>query len=249
VPPLRCRKIIANERESDQRGTGQYGHEVADVVYPPVIGLARAGFRALGLEFHMLGTENIPTSGGAVLASNHVSYLDFIFVGYAARPSKRFVRFMAKDAVFRHRIAGPLMRGMHHVPVDRTAGAASYKAAVEALRAGEIVGVFPEATISQSYAPKEFKTGAARMAAETGVPLIPMATFGGQRIFTKGRPRDLTRGRQIIIAVGQPMVVNASDDVLEATAQLRSSIQGLVSQAVQRYPTEPGSDEWWLPQP
>ena len=221
---------------------------MADVIYPPVIGLARAGFRALGLKFHMLGTENIPTVGGAVLASNHVSYLDFIFVGYAARPSKRFVRFMAKDAVFRHRIAGPLMRGMHHVPVDRTAGAASYKAAVEALRAGEIVGVFPEATISQSYAPKEFKTGAARMAAETGVPLIPMATFGGQRIFTKGRPRDLTRGRQITIAGGKPMVVNAADDVLEATAHLRSSIQDLVSQAVELYPTEPGSDEWWLPQ-
>ena len=239
--------MIANEHGADHRGVGQYGHDVADLVYPPVIGLARAGFRALGMRFHMSGTENIPTSGGAVLASNHVSYLDFIFVGYAARPSKRFVRFMAKEAVFRHRIAGPLMRGMHHVPVDRTAGAASYKAAVDALRAGEIVGVFPEATISESYAPKEFKTGAARMAAETGVSLIPMATFGGQRIFTKGRPRDLTRGRHIVIAVGEPMVVNAADDVLEATAQLRVRIQDLVSRAVERYPTEPGADEWWLP--
>jgi 1-acyl-sn-glycerol-3-phosphate acyltransferase len=220
---------------------------VADLVYPPVIGLARSMFRALGLHFDISGTEHIPTSGGAVLASNHVSYLDFIFVGYAARPAKRFVRFMAKDAVFRHRIAGPLMRGMHHVPVDRTAGAASYKAAVDALRAGEIVGVFPEATISQSYAPKEFKTGAARMAAETGVPLVPMATFGGQRIFTKGRPRDLTRGRRVVIVVGEPLTVSAGDDVFETTARLRASIEQLVTEAVKRYPSELDADQWWLP--
>ncbi|MFL6239286.1 MAG: lysophospholipid acyltransferase family protein [Actinomycetes bacterium] len=218
-----------------------------DRVYPPVIGSALAMFRVMGLRFDLSGAEHIPATGGAVLASNHVSYLDFIFVGYAARPAGRYVRFMAKDAVFRHRIAGPLMRGMHHIPVDRTAGAASYKAAVEALHAGEILGVFPEATISESFAPKEFKTGAVRMAAEAGVPLIPMATFGGQRILTKGRRRDLTRGRRIVISVGEPLVVGPGDNALEATAQLRASIQGLVAQSVDRYPRSDEPDQWWLP--
>ena len=130
--------IIANVRGRDQRGwrghddkqeiVARYGRVVAEIVYPPVIGLALTMFRALGLRFDVSGAEHIPTSGGAVIASNHVSYLDFIFVGLAARPSRRYVRFMAKDAVFRHRVAGPLMRGMHHIPVDRTAGAASYVA-------------------------------------------------------------------------------------------------------------------------
>src|SRR5674536_400529 len=83
-------------------------------------------FRVLDISFDVRGAEHIPRSGGAVLASNHVSYLDFIFCGYAAQPSKRFVRFMAKDVVFKHRISGPLMRGMHHIPVDRDAGCLLY---------------------------------------------------------------------------------------------------------------------------
>src|SRR3954451_10686805 len=198
---------------------------MAEVVYPPVIGLALTMFRAMGLRFDVSGAEHIPTSGGAVVASNHVSYLDFIFVGLAARPSRRYVRFMAKDAVFHHRIAGPLMRGMHHIPVDRTAGAASYKAAVDSLASGELVGVFPEATISESYWPKEFKTGAARMAAEAGVPLVPMATFGGQRIFTKGRKRDLTRGRSIVIRIGEPIEVKPTDDPYDVTLRLKRAVE------------------------
>jgi 1-acyl-sn-glycerol-3-phosphate acyltransferase len=219
---------------------------VRDTVYTPVNGTVRTLFRLLGLRFDIAGAEHIPASGGAILASNHVSYLDFTFVGLAGRPSRRYVRFMAKEVVFHHRIAGPLMRGMHHIPVDRTAGAGSYKAAVDALLAGEVVGVFPEATISQTFAPKEFKTGAARMAAETGVPLIPMATFGGQRLMTKGRPRDLARGRAIVIRVGSPLSVRPDDDPYDVTAQLRTAIESLVDEAIDAYPREDG-DEWWLP--
>ena len=68
-----------------------------------------------------------------MLASTHVSYLDFIFVGLGAHP-KRLVRFMAKKQVFDHPVCGPLMRGMHHIPVDRTAGASAYDAALRACR-------------------------------------------------------------------------------------------------------------------
>ena len=87
----------------------------------------------------------------------------------------------------------------HGVPAD------SYAAAVAALRSGEIVGVFPEATISQSYELKEFKTGAVRMARDAGVPLLPCVIWGSQRVFTKGRPKDLTRGTPIRIVVGAPL--------------------------------------------
>ena len=220
---------------------------MADIVYPPVIRTALLAFRVMGLHFDIAGTEHIPMRGGAVLASNHVSYLDFIFVGVPPWEHRRLVRFMAKDAVFHHRIAGPLMRGMHHIPVDRTAGAASYKAAVDSLASGELVGVFPEATISESYWPKEFKTGAARMAAEAGVPLVPMATFGGQRIFTKGRKRDLTRGRSIVIRIGEPIEVKPTDDPYDVTLRLKRAVEACVENAVSAYPQTDEADQWWLP--
>src|SRR5438445_566007 len=71
-----------------------------------------------------------------LIAINHISYVDFILGGYGAVPAKRLVRFMAKEVLFRNRYSGPLMRGMHHIPVDREAGAASYRTAVDYLQAG-----------------------------------------------------------------------------------------------------------------
>ncbi|MYS74217.1 1-acyl-sn-glycerol-3-phosphate acyltransferase, partial [Streptomyces sp. SID5926] len=124
---------------------------MAELVYRPVIGLARTMFKVWDLKIDCRGSENIPRTGGAVLVSNHISYLDFIFDGLAALPQKRLVRFMAKESVFRHRISGPLMRGMKHIPVDRKQGEAAYAHALDSLKSGEIVGVFPEATISESF--------------------------------------------------------------------------------------------------
>src|SRR3954452_16351254 len=144
-----------------------------DVVYPPVIRAALGLFRVLGFRFDLRGVDHIPSTGGAVLASNHVSYFDFMFVGLPAwRRGKRFVRFMAKEAVFPHRVSGPLMRGMQHIPVDRAAGAASYRHAVSALQDGLLVGVFPESTISRSYVPRRLQNGAPRKGLEAGVPLV-----------------------------------------------------------------------------
>ncbi|CAN5244054.1 lysophospholipid acyltransferase family protein [soil metagenome] len=222
---------------------------MADRVYPPVIALARVLFRVLGLRFTITGAEHIPRSGGAVLVSNHVSYLDFVLCGLAAQPSRRLVRFMAKEAVFRHRVSGPLMRGMHHIPVDRKAGAQAYADAVGALRGGEIVGVFPEATISQSFTLKSFKLGAARMAIEAQVPLVPMLCWGGQRILTKSRKRDFSRGRAIVIVVGEPFVPGPDDKAGSVTLELRRRMQDLLEQAQAIYPDVPEGpeDRWWIP--
>ncbi len=129
----------------------------------------------------MTGTEHVPRSGGVLLACNHIGYVDFIYGGLAANPSGRLVRFMAKRELFTHRYVGPLMRSLHHIEVDRGAGVASYRTAVEYLRAGEAVGIFPEATISRSFELKEFKTGAVRIAAEAGVPVVPVVMWGTQR--------------------------------------------------------------------
>ncbi|MDH6228354.1 MULTISPECIES: lysophospholipid acyltransferase family protein [Streptomyces] len=222
---------------------------MAELVYRPVIGLALSLFKAWDLKIDLRGTENIPRSGGAVLASNHISYLDFIFDGYAARPRKRLVRFMAKDSVFRHRISGPLMRGMRHIPVDRRQGDAAYAHALDSLRSGEVVGIFPEATISQSFCLKDFKKGAARLAQESGVPLIPMALWGTQRLWTKGRKRDFSRSHTpVTIRVGEP-IDTSEGTAEELTARLRERVQGLLEHAQRDYPDTPSGpeDSWWLP--
>jgi 1-acyl-sn-glycerol-3-phosphate acyltransferase len=221
-----------------------------DLVYPPVIAFMKGAFRALDLRITLQGAEHIPSTGGAVLASNHVSYLDFIFCGFAAQPAKRLVRFMAKQEVFAHKVSGPLMRGMHHIPVDRDAGLASYKAALAALKAGEVVGVFPEATISTSFVPKEFKNGAVRMAAAAGVPLVPMALWGTQRMWTKGRKRTLTkRHLPVTLLVGEPLLPGRRDDHVAVNAELRARITDLVDKLQREYPDKPAGadDTWWLP--
>jgi 1-acyl-sn-glycerol-3-phosphate acyltransferase len=218
-----------------------------ELVYPPVILTARTLFAGLGLKFVQTGNDFVPKTGGAVLASNHVSYLDFTFCGFAAYPQKRLVRFMAKDAIFKNPVAGPLMRGMHHIPVDRSAGAASFREALTALNDGEIVGIFPEATISKTYRPKDFKSGAARLAIEAGVPLIPMATWGGQRIYTKGRKPKADFGTTVMLTVGEPLYPGPDDDAVEVTKVLKSRIEALVNDSIERYPTRPAPGTWWWP--
>jgi len=216
-----------------------------DITYPPIIVTAQIAFKALGLRFDLRGTENVPRQGGALLALNHISYVDFILGGYAAHPSRRLVRFMAKRELFDHKLIGPLMRSLHHIEVDRDDGAKSYDVALGYLAAGEVVGLFPEATISRSFELKDFKTGTVRMAATAGVPLIPVIMWGSQRIYTKDHPRDLSRGKVITLTVGSPVPLTGSDPV-DDNARLREQMTTLLDHAIQKYPQhEEGA--WWVP--
>ena len=218
-----------------------------DISYPPVILAAKTAFRLLGQRIVLTGTEHVPRRGGVLLACNHVSYVDFIYGGLAANPSGRLVRFMAKREIFDHPVGGPVMRSMHHIEVDRGEGLASFHKAVAYLRAGEAVGIFPEATISRALVLKEFKTGAVRIAAEAGVPVLPVVLWGTQRMLTKDHPRDLSRGKTIAIRVGEPLHPTGEDPVAE-TAALKSAMGDLLDQTIRAYPSEeqpPGS--WWLP--
>ena len=221
-------------------------------VYRPVIGLALTLFKTMGWQVRTFGAENIPTTGPAVLASNHIGYLDFVFVGYAARfcGRKRLVRFMAKKEVFDHPVAGPLMRGMKHLPVDRFANPSqAVDVAVECLKSGELVGMFPEGTISRSFIPREGRTGAVRMAMEAGAPLIPCAVWGTQRILTKGRPKNFERKVAMDVYVGEPLTYEPGDDLTVTTKRLMEAISQLVEKAQAAYPQKPASDAdaWWLP--
>lgn len=223
---------------------------MAELVYPPVIATARAWFKALDLRFDIQGTEHVPLRGGALLVSNHISYLDFIFAGLAALPAKRLVRFMAKESVFRHKVSGPLMRAMKHIPVDRSQGEDAYRHALRSLDSGEVVGVFPEATISRSFTLKEFKSGAARLAQEARVPLVPMALWGTQRLWTKGHKRDFGRNHfPVGIRIGEPLHPGADEQPEGLTSRLRERMQELLEAAQRAYPGRPSDpkDTWWLP--
>jgi len=218
-----------------------------DITYPPIIATCKVLFRVLGLRFQMADTQNVPRTGGALLAFNHVSYIDFILGGLAAVDSNRLVRFMAKREVFDHSVSGPVMRSMHHISVDRADGAGSMDEALRYLQAGEVVGIFPEATISRSFEVKELKSGATRIAAQAGVPLIPVALWGTQRLMTKDHPRDFSRGKTIGIRVGEPMYPTGEDAAAE-TAELHRRLSALVQEAVDAYPArEQPAGSWWLP--
>lgn len=221
---------------------------MAERVYPAVIRTVLGLFRVLDFRFTIEGEEHIPQVGGAVLASNHVSYFDFMFVGLAAHPKRRFVRFMAKKSVFDQKVSGPLMRGMHHIPVDRAAGASAYRAAITALRDGELVGVFPESTISRAFVPRDIKSGAARMALESGAPLLPVIVWGGHRLWTSGRKPRLRRHVPIIIKVGAPIEVDGTEDATYLTGVLHERLTKLAEEVQRAYPP-PGTDDesWWQP--
>lgn len=204
-------------------------------------------WRIQGLKFTITGLENLPTTGGAVVAINHTGYLDFTFAGLPAvlQGQGRKVRFMAKREIFDHKVMGPLMRGCHHISVDRENGGASFDAAVQALKDGELVGVYPEATISRSFELKQFKSGAARMAIAADVPIVPHIVWGAQRIWTKDHPKKLWRPKvPIAIAVGEP--IQPTLPPTELTELLRHRMQHLLEQVQDSYGPYP-EGEFWVP--
>lgn len=220
---------------------------MTDRPYRCVVHTALGFFRALDLRLDVVGRENVPATGGGVVVINHTGYLDFAISGVPFwHAHRRLVRFMAKQEVFAHRVGGPLMRAMHHIPVDREAGMASFRAAVEALRAGELVGVFPEATISRSFCLKEFKSGATRMARAAGVPLIPVTLWGSQRVWTKGRKPTIRAARHttISITIGAPLQPGRG---AAADGALVEVMNALLDETRARYPDGPGDDPWWVP--
>lgn len=221
-------------------------------VYAAVIALGLAIFRALGLRREVRGAHRLPAEGTAVLAITHFGYLDFALTEWAVwRGTHRRVRFLVTSKAYEHPVAGPLLRGMRHIPVDRHAGTGAYRQAVQALRSGELVGVFPEGMVSPSWTVRSLKTGAVRMAAETGVPLVPVVVWGGHRVLTKGHRfsvRDAWRA-PIVISVGEPLRPRPGDNAVEGTARLRAVLEDLLLQAQRTYPDRPSptARPWWLP--
>jgi 1-acyl-sn-glycerol-3-phosphate acyltransferase len=221
----------------------------AEPVYAIAIGIGRTLFGSWRLKRRAAGLENIPAEGGAVFAMTHFGYLEFALVEWQTwLHNRRRIRFMATKRAFDKPLVGPMLRGMKHIEVDMAAGGAAYASAVKALERGEIIGVFPEAGVSASFTVRDLKSGAVRLAAEAGVPIIPVAVWGGQRLLTKNRKVRLREriGVPIDFAFGSSITATAADDVNEKTAELKAALTGLTDTLQRDYPVD-GTGQWWQP--
>ena len=186
----------------------------------------------------------IPTTGPAIIACNHISYLDPLTNGDAVVRAGRRPRFLAKQDLFRIPIVGRALRGAGQIPVARgSRDRSSLDRAVAALGRGEVVVVYPEGTVTkrEDGLPMEGKTGMVRLALQTGVPITPMASWGSQSVWQKSGKGSLKFGRPILTAVGHPIelpVVPANEQppLRELTAEVMDAITELVVDLRDRYP-------------
>ncbi|GAB3287227.1 lysophospholipid acyltransferase family protein [Pseudoclavibacter terrae] len=218
-------------------------------VYSFAIGVGRTVFAALRVRHTVRGGQHIPDTGGAVIAMTHFGYLEFALVECATwLHNRRRIRFMAKQSVFEKPIVGRLMRSMRHIPVNMKAGGDAFAEAADALRDGELIGVFPEAGVSASFTIRDFKTGAVRLAAQAGVPVIPVAVWGGHRLLTKNRKIRMREriGIPVHYSFGAPIHVAPDDDPAAATAALKTTMEELLGELQASYP-EDGTGKWWQP--
>lgn len=220
-------------------------YDVAKVV---LIGPLRFGIR-----WTIEGEHRVPRFGPVILASNHVSYLDPLALAYLANARHRRVRFLAKAELFDKSGLGWVLEQIRQIPVQResTGAGASLDPAVSALRAGECVTVFPEGTISLDLELMAGKTGTARLAAASGVPVTPVGLWGLHRILFKGRPPRWRWGVAETAVVGDPVRISADDDVHVATDRIMAAIAVCVARAREIYPQQPGAgeDAWWVRSP
>jgi 1-acyl-sn-glycerol-3-phosphate acyltransferase len=185
------------------------------------------------------GVEYVPRAGGAVLAANHVSHIDPLLVAEMILAQRRVPRFLAKDSLFAVPLVGWWFRSAGHVEVDRTAGQAGYRSAVEAVARGQLILVYPEGSITkrEDGLPMAMKSGAVRIALAASVPLLPVAQWGAQEILPpySGRLR-LGWRRPVSLVVGPPVPLDDLHElgetwaVKEGCRRLEAAITAMVDQ-------------------
>lgn len=189
-------------------------------------------------RWNIEGVENIPTTGPALLAINHISYLDPLAAAYVVDKARRVPRFLAKSDLFEDKRIAWILRGAKQIEVRRgTADAPmALDNAFDALRKSQIIVIFPEGTITEDpdLKPMPAKTGAARLALDSGAPLIPCAVWGTQNIWPKGYAKNWWPPRQdILVRIGEPMEVHgdprAPEDWRAVSERLTEAIEALVA--------------------
>src|SRR3954454_25195105 len=171
------------------------------------------------------GEEHVPETGGAILASNHLSFSDSIFLPLVL---KRRVTFLAKSDYFtgrgiKGRLTAGFFKGVGQLPIDRTGGRASEAAletGLKVLRRGDVLGLYPEGTRSPDARLYRGKTGVARLALEAGVPVLPVAMIGTDKVQPIGR--RLPKIGRVGIVIGRPLDFSRYDGMEDDRFVLRS---------------------------
>jgi 1-acyl-sn-glycerol-3-phosphate acyltransferase len=191
------------------------------------------------------GGENIPETGGCILVMNHLSHLDPLTAAHIVYDHGRLPRYLAKSGLFKNRALAYFLKAAGQIPVERLSAnaAGAYDAAVAAVRNGECVVVYPEGTLSRDpdLWPMVGKSGAARIALETGCPVIPVGQWGAQRLLAPyAKKPDLFPRKPITMRVGEPVdlsdlrelprtaqvVQQATDRIMTAITTLLEEIRG-----------------------
>lgn len=205
------------------------------MVLPPLLGWFRLSHEHL---------DRIPARGPAIVACNHISYLDPFTNGEAVHRAGRRPRFLAKEELFRIPVVGTVLRGAQQIPVARgTRDRSSLDRAAAALERGEVVVVYPEGTVTNrpDGLPMEGKTGTVRLSLRTGVPIVPMVSWGSREVWQKSGRGSLRFGRPILTTVGEPISPRASDEddepgIKELTTELMATLTALAVDLRDRYP-------------
>jgi 1-acyl-sn-glycerol-3-phosphate acyltransferase len=188
------------------------------------------------------GAENLPATGGVIVVTNHVSHADPIVFAHFLFDNGRLPRFLAKEGLFRVFFVGQVLRGAKQIPVYRETADASraFSAAVEAVRGGECVAFYPEATLTRDpdQWPMVGKTGAARVALETGAPVIPIAQWGPQELLAPyAKKPDLFPRKTMHLRAGPPVDLSDLEGrpidgplLREVTERLMAAITALLEE-------------------
>jgi len=201
------------------------------------------------------GAENIPQSGPAIVLTNHISYMDPLIFTHFIFDNGRAPRYLGKESLFRIPFIGRVLRGAGQIPVYRESDSAkeALLAALEALKNGEMIGLYPEATITRdpNLWPMVGKTGAARLALMSEVPVIPCAQWGAQDLLAPySKHFHLFPPKRVHVRAGKPIDLSQwrgkADDqqaLMEATAKIMSTITSMLAEI--RHETPPATPFDW----
>jgi 1-acyl-sn-glycerol-3-phosphate acyltransferase len=192
--------------------------------------------------------EKIPATGGCILVFNHASHIDPLTAAHIVYDHGRMPRYLAKSGLFKNRAMGYFLRAAGQIPVERLSKNAkgAFDAAVAAVESGECVVVYPEGTLTRDpdLWPMQGKTGAARIALETGCPVIPVGQWGAHNLlYPYAKKPHLFPRTQITMKVGDPVPLedlraerHTTEVINEATRRIMDALTALVAEIRQEEP-------------